>query len=81
MSAKTITINPDGSIEFIWADELAPLLEAGEATIKRASHVEPNECGQWVADMSPVGGPVLEPCALRAEALKLEEAWLLANRL
>ena len=45
-------------------------------TIQRGSHVEPNERGQWLADLAPVGGPVLGPFRLRSEALEAERDWL-----
>jgi len=32
-----------------------------------------------MADMMPVGGPVIGPFSTRAEALEAERAWLLAN--
>ncbi|EMB17938.1 hypothetical protein RE6C_01332 [Rhodopirellula europaea 6C] len=32
--------------------------------------------GQWTADLSPVGGPVLGPFALRSEAIEAEIEWL-----
>jgi hypothetical protein len=49
----------------------------GTVTIARASHVEPNEDGQWFAQM--VGGPVLGPFAKRSAALAAEVAWLESN--
>lgn len=53
----TILIH-DGKIEFVYSDELAPLLELGDATVERVSHVEPSGKG-WLADMAPVGGPII----------------------
>ncbi len=75
--AKTLTlmIGLEGDIRFIYDDELCELLDEGEATIERASHVEP-EGTQWVADLSPVNGPKLGPFAKRQEALDAEVAWL-----
>jgi hypothetical protein len=75
----TITIRPGGRLEFIYADELAPLLALGAASIARASHVEPAP-GGWTADMTPSGGPVLGPFPLRQTALDAEVAWLKAHR-
>ena len=76
----TITINPDGSLQFIYDDDLAPLLSIGQATTRRASHVEPAASEGWTADMSPVqSGVVLGPFRLRSEALAAERA-LLAER-
>jgi hypothetical protein len=75
----TLTITPAGGIEFIYSDELVPLLDLGQPTIRRASHVEPNEAGRWVADLSPVNGPKLGPFEKRQEALDAEVAWLRAH--
>lgn len=78
MSEHTITINEDGWLSFIWADELAKLRDLGRTTISRASHVEPTPDGQWTADMSPITpGVVLGPFDLRGEALAAERAYLL----
>jgi hypothetical protein len=35
--------------------------------------------GRWLADMSPVGGPVLTDFAHRSEALAAEHSWLGQN--
>jgi hypothetical protein len=58
MSEQTIVINEDGSLQFVWSDELVELAEQGEAHIVRASHVEPHGTG-WTADMRPVNGPIV----------------------
>ena len=71
-------IRPDGTLEFIYADELRPLFEAGELAIRRASHVEPTPDGRWHVDLAPVGGAVLGPFNLREQALEAERAWLTA---
>jgi len=69
----------DGSVRFIYSDELCDLLREGEAEIKRASHVEP--CGaMWTADMSPSCGPLLGPFRTRGEALQAEVEWLKTER-
>jgi hypothetical protein len=60
-------------------DEAIDLHSLGSVTISRGSHVEPNDAGQWVADLSPVQGPVLGPFELRSEALAAERDWLGAN--
>ena len=65
---------------FVYSDDLVPLLEQGDSTIRRASHVEPAE-GGWTADLTPSGGPVLGPFPLRSEALEKEIEWLNKNRL
>jgi len=38
--------------------------------------VEPDEQGQWSAELSPVQGPILGPFDLRSHALAAETAWL-----
>jgi hypothetical protein len=52
------------------------LAAMGRPVITRASHVEPDASGRWLADLSPVGGPLLGPFARRSEALAAESAWL-----
>jgi hypothetical protein len=51
------------------ANELAQL---GRLAIERASHVEPDKQDRWLADLAPVGGPVVGPFQLRSEALAAE---------
>lgn len=65
-----------GSVSFVWDDDLADLKEHGAVSIRRASHVEPDENGDWIVDLAPVGGPTLGPFDLRAEALAAEREWL-----
>lgn len=82
-----VVVSADGRIRFIWDDQLAGLLELGAAEVRRASHVDPAHCscGQttsvlgWTADLWPVGGPVLGPFALHAEALAAERQWIKQN--
>jgi len=70
-------IAPDGTVTAVYDDDLADLFtELGQVTITRASHVEPTPDGQWTADMSPSGGPILGPFKLRQTALDEEIAWL-----
>ena len=76
----TLSITPDGTIQFLWDDTLAPLLDLGEGEIKRASYVEPKG-NKWIADLHPAGGPVLGPFPLRSDALTAEQDWLLLNLL
>lgn len=75
-----LTISPDGTLSFLWDDTLAPLLNLGSSTIRRASYVEP-EGVAWTADLHPVGGPTLGPFNLRKEALDAEADWLLQHHL
>ena len=72
-----IRIKPDGSIVAIYSEEI-PLGELGEVGINRASHVEWGP-GGWMADLSPVGGPILGPYGKRSAALEAEVAWLQEN--
>jgi hypothetical protein len=70
-----IRVNPDGSVCCVYGEAI-DLSALGTVCIKRASHVEPDEEGRWIADLSPLGGPRLGPFALRSEALEAEAAWL-----
>ena len=76
----TMVVRESGTIEFIWDDAVAFIAEHGECKIERASHVEPVG-SEWVADLGPVGGPVLPACKTRAEALRNEVDWLVTNKL
>lgn len=72
-----INVTPDGTIQFIYTDDLRTLMAEGKAVTKRVSHVEPNDDGKWVADLSPVmSGLTLGPFETRAEALAAERKWL-----
>ena len=75
-----IVVCSDGSMRCIYSEEIN-LQELGQLTIRRASHVEPDANGQWLADLSPVAGPTLGPFATRSEALAAEAAWLVTHRL
>lgn len=76
-----IYILPDGTVQHVYNDALAGLLDGvADVETRRASHVEPDGRGGWTADLTPVNGPVLGPFALRAEALEAELEWL-ANEL
>ena len=70
-----LIVKPDGTVRAIY-DETIDLAVLGRPTIARASHVEPDEQGRWLADLSPVDGPVLGPFDHRSEALKAERDWL-----
>lgn len=61
-----------GRLQFVWSDDARELLSLGNATINRASHVEPTADCRWTADLAPIGGPVLGPFESRAEALAAE---------
>ena len=70
-----LVITPSGSVRCLYSEEL-DLHALGRLTIKRGSHVEPDQQGQWLADLAPVCGPVLGPFRLRSEALEAERIWL-----
>lgn len=75
-------VNALGELVFVYADELAGLLDLGDCIVARASHVEPlNLPGRvvWTADMEPMDGPQLGPFDSRGEALAAEREWLEAN--
>ena len=73
-----VLFSSTGEAVFLYDDALSPVLDIGQATIKRASHVEP-EGLQWVADMSPLGGPKSKPFNTREEALQWERDWVWSN--
>jgi hypothetical protein len=75
-----ITIRPEGTMRCLYAETI-DLAELGHLAIDRASHVEPDETGHWIADLSPVSGPTLGPYAARSLALAAEAAWLEQHRL
>ena len=73
-----LVINPGGFTRCVYSEEI-DLSTLGRVTITRASHVEPDQLGCWMVDLSPVGGPRLGPFPLRSEALRAEELWLDAH--
>ena len=73
-----LIVSPDGTIRAVYAEAI-DLGVLGHLVISRASHVEPNDSGRWLADLTPVAGPVLGPFDLRSEALEAEHAWLVTN--
>ena len=54
--AMQLIITPGGAVRCIYGEEI-DLAALGSPTITRASHVEPDQQGRWLADLSPVGGP------------------------
>jgi hypothetical protein len=70
-----LLISPDGLVRCIYGEEI-DLGALGPMTIRRASHVEPDESGWWWADLSPVEGPRLGPFSFRSRALDAEVQWL-----
>lgn len=73
-----LVIKPGGVVRCVYGEEI-DLAALGSPVISRASHVEPDQYGCWLADMGPVGGEVLGPFELRSEALAAEQAWLEAH--
>ena len=73
--ALEIIITSTGNARCIYSETL-DLSVLGHIAIERASHVEPDKNGRWLADLSPVDGPVLGPFRLRSEALDAERVWL-----
>ena len=73
-----LLITPNGTARCVYGEEI-DLAQLGTLTIQRGSHVEPIEHGQWMVDLSPVGGPRLGPFAVRSVALAEEVAWLSQN--
>jgi len=70
-----LIIEPSGHAHCIY-DETLDLAALGSVSISRASHVEPDKNGEWIADLSPIGGPSLGPFGQRSIALAAEVAWL-----
>jgi hypothetical protein len=62
-------VSPDGTIRAVYAGAIE-LGALGHLVISRASHVEPNDSGRWLADLTPVAGPVLGPFELRSDAVE-----------
>jgi hypothetical protein len=73
-----LIVAPGGHVRAVYSEEI-DLKALGRPEVTRASHVKPDGHGGWTADLSPVGGPALEPFALRSEALAAEVAWLEAH--
>lgn len=66
--AMQLIIDPSGHIRCLYSEEIN-LAVLGQLSIRRGSHVEPNEHGQWLCDLFPVSGPTLGPFASRSSAL------------
>ncbi len=74
-----IAIMPDSSIQMIYSDEMREILDEGQGSIRRASHVEPTIDNKWEADMSPIGGEVLSGFETRESALRAEVEFIEEN--
>lgn len=75
-----LVVNPTGQVRCLYSETL-DLTTLGKVHVRRASHVEPDADGRWLADLEPVGGPRLGPYSLRSLALDAERAWLEQYRL
>ena len=73
-------IAADGTAKCLYGETLN-LSSLGSLHIKRASHVEPDDRGRWMVDLSPVDGPTLGPYPTRSHALSVEAEWLLRHRM
>ena len=73
-----LIIEPGGAVRCIYAEDI-DLAALGSPTISRASHVEPDQHGCWLVDLTPVSGPTLGPYSSRSEALAAEHSWLEIN--
>lgn len=70
-----LRIDRQGQVHCLYS-EAVDLAALGPLSIQRASNVEPDDAGQWWADLSPVGGPTLGPFGRRSDALAAEVEWL-----
>ncbi len=68
-------IDSDATIRCLYTEEI-DLAAFGVRSIQRASHVEPEDSGEWWADLAPTGGPRLGPFERRSAALAAEQTWL-----
>ncbi|HEX3654932.1 MAG TPA: hypothetical protein VHV55_03960 [Pirellulales bacterium] len=71
-----LVVEPGGQARCIYGEAIN-LATLGRLSISRASHVEPDDKGQWFAAI--IGGPVLGPFSNRSQAVEAELAWLNAN--
>jgi hypothetical protein len=70
-----LRIDPSGQVSCLYAEAI-DLAVLGDLTIRRASHVEPDDLGQWWSDLGPIGGPQIGPYPKRSDALAAEQFWL-----
>lgn len=70
-----LIVDAQGGVHALYSEAI-DLACLGSLSIRRASHVEPDEHGQWWADLAPVNGPTLGPFMLRSGALDAERDWL-----
>jgi hypothetical protein len=70
-----LIIQKNGAVGGIYSETI-DLSAFGAPEIRRASHLEPDEAGQWTANLAPVNGPVLGPVKVRSDALKAEHEYI-----
>ena len=70
-----LIIERSGDLRCVYAETI-DLHSLGRQNISRASHVEPDFAGRWIADLTPVYGPMLGPFDKRTDALAAEVQWL-----
>ena len=68
----------NGSLRCLY-DEAIDLAAIGRLSITRASHVEPDEQGRWLADLRPSPARYSGHSFSVANALEAERAWLEAH--
>jgi hypothetical protein len=73
-----LLIEPTGTVRCVFGEQI-DLVQLGQLSIRRGSHVEPTPDGQWTADLAPVHGPLLGPFSTRTAALNAEVTWLQEN--
>jgi hypothetical protein len=74
-AAMQLRVDLRGQVTCLYSEAI-DLASLGQLSICRASHVEPDDRGQWWADLGPVAGPRLGPHAKRSDALAAEQSWL-----
>lgn len=70
-----LVIKPNGHVRCVY-DEAIDLRQLGQLSVQRGSTVEPDDAGNWFADLAIVDGPTLGPFMLRSGALTAEREWL-----
>ena len=66
-----IVIKPSGVFISVY-DDAFDYGDFGKPQIRRASRVEPDDSGRWIADLSPIDGPKLGPFNKHNEAVEAE---------
>ena len=73
-----VVVSVGGKVVTVY-NELLDLSDLGPARVTRASHVEPDDRGNWFAAI--VDGPTLGPFERRSAAIDAEVQWLTEHRL